>query len=155
MPGRFRFPFEKLHKIRSFQTREAQRILGESLSKLNSRIDDLYQLNMAAKLEMEKLLGVIATGRMDMDSAEMIVGSLENNKIETDICRNDIIEIEKEVEEKRDLLRGAVKEEKKFSKYRDRLFENYRKGEGRRLMKEIDEIASRVVSGEKREKVMS
>ncbi|MCP4633262.1 MAG: flagellar export protein FliJ [candidate division Zixibacteria bacterium] len=154
MARKFEFPLEKLLKIRKFKTRAAQRELGKSMSKLHNRIDDLELLLNEASSGRGNLSKLISSVNVDMKSVGIVVEYLDQKRDEIKICKRDIVEFEKEVDKKRILLNEAVKEEEKFNKYKERLFEKHKKSENKRLMKVIDEAASRMIFYDEGEKVL-
>ncbi|MBD3169316.1 MAG: hypothetical protein GF307_07520 [candidate division Zixibacteria bacterium] len=144
MPKKFQFPFEKLRRIRRFKTKEAQRRLGESYGKLYLREEWLQNLKESAAIEQENLERLISGGKVDKGKTDVIVRTLEVNDSEQKTCIAEIKEIEVEIEERRVELQEAVKEEEKFNKYREKMYENYKKVTNRKEMKIIDETASRL-----------
>lgn len=98
----------------------------------------------SAAFEQENLERLISGGRVDKGKTDVIIKTLEVNDSEQKTCIAEIRDIEVEIEKRRDELQEAVKEEEKFNKYREKMFESYKKDLNRKEMKIIDETATRL-----------
>ncbi|GEM_PF-4251668 len=144
MPRNFVFPLQKLLRIKEYYKKVAQRELGKSLNHLLMKNEKLECLKKEKSSEQRKFDITAEDGIVDISRIISTINCLEEKSSQISECKNSILKLENEVKEKKDKLREAFKEERKLSRYRDNLLENYLKDENRKSNKEIDEIASRM-----------
>lgn len=103
--ARFRFPFENVLKYRKTQEEVAQRNLQEALAEMNSEIDLLHAYEEQVRLAREDRHRIEIQGGTASGPLTQVHEFLSGQDIRIDRQKKKIAEVEKRVDELREILR--------------------------------------------------
>jgi flagellar FliJ protein len=136
---KFKFPLQKVLDHRKIKEDLAHKDFQDVLNDLHLLQNILQEMETAIHEAHVRSGALQSQGGTQGPALSQIYEFHRNQKILIQIQRAKILNQEKAVEEKRDILRQAAVETKTISKFKEKKFEEYKAGRETEEQKEMDE----------------
>lgn len=137
---KFKFTLEKVLKQRTIQVELAQKDFLEAQSVQNQAIQQLNEMQQAIKDAIEQRLQLVQTSHSWSLTVDQINQFLLGQDLRIKNQNQRLLQIEKLVEDKREILRKALVEAKIIEKLKEKKFEEFVNSERVKEQNEIDEL---------------
>jgi flagellar protein FliJ len=138
---KFKFSLEKVLRHRSLQVELAQKDFLEAQAVQSNEIQKLNTLIQTKDESLQMRSDLVQTSQTWVSSVEQINQFLTGQDLRINQQNQRLLEIEKLVEEKREILRHALTEVKIIEKLREKKLEAHVKSEDKKEQDELDELA--------------
>lgn len=138
---KFKFNLEKVLKHRNILSDLAQRDFLEALSILNNEIKKLESMKQMKTDSLKQRSETVQGSQTWAASVEQINQFLTGQDLRIKIQNQRLHEMEKGVEDLREILRKAMIEVKIIEKLKEKKFEEFKANENRKEQNEMDELS--------------